>query len=495
MRAIWKGSISFGLVNIPIALYPATRKEELSFRLLRRSDLSPVNYKRVAEKDGKEVPWDEIVKGYEYEKGKYVVLKNEDFQRVDLEATQTVDIQDFVDQEEIDPIFFYKPYYLEPQKGGDKAYVLLRDALAESKKVGIAKVVIKTRQYLAGVKAEDGVLVLELMHFAEELADSDKLHVPKKIEPGKREINMAKALIDSMSSKWDPEKYRDDYREALMEVIEEKVEAGGKEIEAKPKPKRQPTKVIDLVSVLQKSLEQTGAKTRSTTPKIDNSMKKIFLATIAFIFMASLIKAEPLSPAEVKNLLARIRQERAAAPQVQADFQEEKTMRLMNKPIVSSGKVSFQMPNKFRREVKGSSPSVTVSDGQQLWIYYPNFKSAERYSLGKRSPLDSVIAAINTALNLENVEGSFHIAATKIDPPKAGYELDLTPRSPSMKRMFQKLKVQINDDLLLQHTEMLQPNGDRVVTVYSNQTRVPIPASTFEFTPPARTEVSSPLGR
>ena len=224
-------------------------------------------------------------------------------------------------------------------------------------------------------------------------------------------------------------------------------------------------------------------------------MKKIFLATIAFIFMASLVKAAPLSPAEVKTLLARIRQERASAPQVQADFQEEKTMRLMNKPIVSSGKVSFQMPNKFRREVKGSSPSVTVSDGQQLWIYYPNFKSAERYSLGKRSPLDSVIAAINTALNLENVEGSFHIAATKIDPPKAGYELDLTPRSPSMKRMFQKLKVQINDDLLLQRTEMLQPNGDRIVTVYSNQTRAPIPASAFEFTPPAGTEMSSPLGR
>src|SRR5436305_9657017 len=258
MRAIWKGSISFGLVNIPIALYPATRKEELSFRLLRRSDLSPVNYKRVAEKDGKEVPWDEIVKGYEYEKGKYVVLKNEDFQRVDLEATQTVDIQDFVAQEEIDPMFFYKPYYLEPQKGGDKAYVLLRDALEESKKVGIAKVVIKTRQYLAGVKAEDGVLVLELMHFAEELADSDQLHVPKKIEPAKREINMAKALIDSMSSKWNPEKYRDDYREALMEVIEEKVEAGGKEIEEKPKPKRRPsTKVIDLVSVLQGTLSKT----------------------------------------------------------------------------------------------------------------------------------------------------------------------------------------------------------------------------------------------
>jgi DNA end-binding protein Ku len=264
-RAIWKGSISFGLVNIPIALYPATRREEFKFRLLRKSDLSPVSYKRVAEKDGKEVPWDQIVKGYEYEKGKYVVLKDEDFERVDLEATQTVDIQDFVDQEEIDPIFFYKPYYLEPLKGGDKAYALLRDALKDSNKVGIAKVVIKTRQYLAGVKPEDGVLVLELMHFADELADPGKLHVPKKTEVGKREMNMAKSLIDSMSSKWNPEKYRDDYREALMEVIEEKVEAGGKEIEEKPKKARKPTNVIDLVSVLQKSLEQTGTKKKAST--------------------------------------------------------------------------------------------------------------------------------------------------------------------------------------------------------------------------------------
>jgi DNA end-binding protein Ku len=267
MRAIWKGSISFGLVNIPIALYPATRKEELKFRLLRGSDLSPVNYKRVAEKDGKEVPWNQIVKGYEYEKGKYIVLKDEDFQRVDLEATQTVDIQDFVDLEEIDPMFFYKPYYLEPQKGGDKAYALLRDSLEKSKKVGIAKVVIKTRQYLAGVKPEDGALVLELMHFAEELADTSKLHIPKKVGVGKREMNMATALIESMSSKWQPAKYQDEYREALMEVIEEKVETGGKEIEEKPKKPAKPTKVIDLVEVLQKSLEQSGAAKRGSTKK------------------------------------------------------------------------------------------------------------------------------------------------------------------------------------------------------------------------------------
>ena len=268
MRAIWKGSISFGLVNIPIALYPAVRTEELHFRLLRAKDLSPVNYKRVAEKDGKEVPWDQIVKGYEYEKGKYVVLKDEDFQRVDLEATQTVDIQDFVDQEEIDPMFFYKPYYLEPQKGGDKAYVLLREALAKTGRVGIAKVVIKTRQYLAGVKAEDGVLVLELMHFADELIAADKLNVPKKIEPGKRELDMATALVNSMSSKWEPKRYRDDYRKALMEVIEEKVEAGGKELEEKPKKKTPPsTKVIDLVAVLQESLSKAKGEKKSATDR------------------------------------------------------------------------------------------------------------------------------------------------------------------------------------------------------------------------------------
>src|SRR5207247_3257856 len=158
-----------------------------------------------------------------------------------------------------------KPYYLEPQKGADKAYALLRDALKDSGKVGIAKVVIKTRQYLAGVKPEDSALVLELMHFADELADTGKLNVPKKTEVGKREMNMAKSLIDSMSSKWDPENYRDEYREALMEVIEEKVEADGREIEEKPKRAPKPTKVIDMVSVLQKSLEQTGTKKKETT--------------------------------------------------------------------------------------------------------------------------------------------------------------------------------------------------------------------------------------
>ena len=270
MRAIWKGSISFGLVNIPIALYPATRREDLKFRLLRESDLSPVNYKRVAEKDGKEVAWNQIVKGYEYQKGKFVVLNEKDFQRVDLEATQTVDIQDFVDVADIDPMYFYKPYYLEPQKGGDKAYVLLRETLEKTKKVGIAKVIIKTRQYLAGVKPLKHALVLELMHFAEELSDAEKLNVPKSLEPGKREVDMAKALVESMSAEWDPKKYKDDYRDALLEVIEEKVESGGKEIEEKPKERKASSKVIDLVAVLKESLAQSqdgGKKRASKTTK------------------------------------------------------------------------------------------------------------------------------------------------------------------------------------------------------------------------------------
>jgi DNA end-binding protein Ku len=263
MRAIWKGAISFGLVNIPIALYPATRTEELKFRLLRASDHSPVNYKRVAEADGKEVPWDQIVKGYEHEKGKFVVLKDEDFQRVDIEATQTVDITRFVKLEEVNPIFFHKPYFMEPQKGGDKAYVLLREALRASGKIAIAKVVIKTRQHLAAVKPQEKGLMLELMHFATELLDVDEFKVPATKEVGKKELQMAKALIDSMSDEWKPEEYVDEYREALEKVIEEKIEKGDK-FTPKVARRSKPTNVIDLVSVLQKSLDESAGGRKKT---------------------------------------------------------------------------------------------------------------------------------------------------------------------------------------------------------------------------------------
>ncbi len=216
------------------------------------------------------------------------------------------------------------------------------------------------------------------------------------------------------------------------------------------------------------------------------------LAALLCLFLATTLQAEQLSPPEMKALLGRIREKRNAAPHVQADFHEEKVIRLMNKPISSSGRVWFQAPNKFRREVKGNAPSIMISDGQQLWIYYPNFKSAEHYSLGKHSPLDAAMAAINTALNLENVESTFHITGAKAT---TGYDLELLPRGPSMKRLFQNFHLRINDELLAERTEMLQPNGDRIVTTYSGQTRAPIPSSTFEFTPPAGTEVATPLGK
>jgi outer membrane lipoprotein-sorting protein len=210
----------------------------------------------------------------------------------------------------------------------------------------------------------------------------------------------------------------------------------------------------------------------------------IFLA----VALTSVAKSAPLSESELKNLLAAIRQNRST----QADFQEERVLRLMKKPVLSSGRIWFQPPNKFRREVKGNSPSVTVSDGRELWIYYPNFKSAERYPLGKGSPLDATVAAINSALNLENIETSFNVSATK---SANGHELALLPRTAAMKRVFQKLDLRINNQFRVERTDMLLPNGDRIVTTYSNQTRAPIPGSTFEFKLPAGTEVTTPLGQ
>lgn len=260
MRAIWKGAVNFGLVSIPVSLYPATRREELKFRLLRKSDMSPINYQRVAEADGKIVPWEEIVKGYEYEKGKFVALTDEDFKRVDVEATQTVDIIDFVELKEVDPMMFQKPYYLEPLKGGVPAYRLLRDVLRETGKIGITKVVIKTRQHLAALKPHNEVLVLELMHFQDELVGASELKIPpeSKAESGRRELQMARLLVDELSEEWDPARYTDDYQSALLKVIDQKIKTGGKRLPAPARARRPAANVIDLVSILQQSLKEAG---------------------------------------------------------------------------------------------------------------------------------------------------------------------------------------------------------------------------------------------
>ena len=265
MRAIWKGSISFGLVNIPIALYPATRKEDVSFRQLRKGDMSPIRYKRVAEADEKEVPWENIVKGYEYEKGQFVIVTEEELEKAHPAATQSIDITDFVDLDEIDPMFFDKPYYLEPQKGGKKAYALLRDTLKDTNKVGIARVVIKTRQHLAAVKPYKEALVLELMHFPSEVLEPKDLDLPHNEEVGKKEMDMAKALVGAMSDNWEPSKYNDEYRDQLLELIKKKVETGGPLPAAKGASKA-PTNVVDLVAVLQQSLAASGGSDKKEKP-------------------------------------------------------------------------------------------------------------------------------------------------------------------------------------------------------------------------------------
>jgi DNA end-binding protein Ku len=274
-RAIWKGSVSFGLVNIPVGLYSATRPgNDIKLRMLRDKDQSPIKYKRVAETDEKEVPWENIVKGYEYEKGEFVVLTPEDLDKVNVASNQTVDIREFVELSDIDPMFFDQPYFLAPEKGGDKAYALLREALEKSGKVGIAKVVIKTREHLAAVKPLGKALVLELMHFPDELADPNELNLPA-VAVGKKELAMAEQLINSMSEKWRAEKWKDEYRKALMQLIEEKAAAPGQKVRAPKMSGRKPTNVVDLVSVLQESLNaQAHGEGKTRKSKVSKQVSR-----------------------------------------------------------------------------------------------------------------------------------------------------------------------------------------------------------------------------
>jgi DNA end-binding protein Ku len=275
MRSTWKGSISFGLVNIPINVYPATREEKVAFKQLRKSDLSPIRYKKVAEADEKEVPSDEIVKGFEYEKGKWVVLEDKDFEEVQIESTHTIEITDFIQASEVNPKYFYKPYFLEAQKGGEKAYALLHRALVESGRIGIAKVSIRSREYLAAVKPDGLFVMLELMHFAHEVLDPEGLK-PATAELGAKEIAMAKTLIETMASDWEPEKYKDQYQDALREVIERKVK---KQPATARRVQPQVGKDMpDILAILQQSISQGEDKRktsgRGTRPKSTAALTK-----------------------------------------------------------------------------------------------------------------------------------------------------------------------------------------------------------------------------
>lgn len=269
-HAIWSGSINFGLVTIPVKLFTAVKTDELSFNLLHAKDEGRIKYERICSIEEKPVPWDEIVKGYEYEKGQYVLLNDDDFKKVNPEATQSVDILEFVELDKINPMYFDKPYYLEPTKQGRHAYALLRETLAHTNRVAIARVVIRTKEYIAAVKPIEDALVLELMHWASEIVGSDSIDVPDRAKLPDQELKMARMLVDTMSvDEFEPEKFTNKYHDELLTMIEAR--AAGKEL---PKPKKAPVraKVVNLMDVLAQSLEESkkrraGANGKATTKR------------------------------------------------------------------------------------------------------------------------------------------------------------------------------------------------------------------------------------
>jgi len=260
-RSMWKGSLAFGLVNIPIELYSATRDHRPKFRLLHAKDEEPVRYERVCQKEGKPVAWEDLVKGYEYAKGQFVVITKDDFKTAALEKTKTIDILDFVDRQEIDERYFETPYYLQPGKGADRAYVLLREAIKASGKIGIAKIILRDAQHLAAVEAIGDALVLTMMRFADELADLSEFNFPRKADLRAGELRMAQQLIGNLVSTWQPDKYTDEYKENLLRVINAKVKGRTPKLVAEDTTPQQ-AEVVDLMARLRASLE--GKKAGST---------------------------------------------------------------------------------------------------------------------------------------------------------------------------------------------------------------------------------------
>jgi DNA end-binding protein Ku len=254
---MWKGSLAFGLVNIPIELYSATRDHRPKFRLLHAKDEAPIRYERVCQSEGKPVGWEDLVKGYEYEKGQFVVVTKDDFKTAAVEKTKTIDIIDFVDPKEIDERYFETPYYLQPAKGAERSYALLREAIRESGKLGVAKIILRDTQHLAAVEAIGDALVLTMMRFADELADLRDFRFPKAEGLRPAELKMAMQLIDSLSAEWKPEKYTDEYRDNLMKVIQAKLKGRRPKLQERETP--QSAEVVDLMARLRASLESKGS--------------------------------------------------------------------------------------------------------------------------------------------------------------------------------------------------------------------------------------------
>ena len=257
-RAMWKGAISFGLVTIPVAVYPATEEKTLRFNQLHDEDMGRIRQKRVCEKDGEIVDYEHIVKGYEYEKDRYVVLTDDDFDSVPVESSRAIDIQQFVDLDEIDPMMFKKSYYLAPEETGAKAYALLREAMTHDNKVGIAKVSFRDKEHLAALRFRDDAFVLETMYWPDEIREADFGGVNVDLKVRAQELEMARQLIDGLTAEWNPEEYTDEYRQALMKIVEAKI--NGEEIEL---VEVEPTaKVVDLMEALKASV--AAAKKQAT---------------------------------------------------------------------------------------------------------------------------------------------------------------------------------------------------------------------------------------
>jgi DNA end-binding protein Ku len=274
-RAIWKGSISFGLVSIPVELHTAVRDHRPRFRMLHARDQSPVRYERVCQRDGKPVAWEDLVKGYEYEKGQFVVLTKEDLKTAALSKDRAIDIMDFVEGAQIDDRYFEAPYYLTPQKGGQHAYALLREALKASGRVGIAKIIIREAQHLAALEVIDNALVLTMLRYADELVDTAQLEFPADAKVRKAELDMARMLVENLAADWDPSKYTDDYRDNLMKLIKARLKGRPARLPASGAPPDQ-GKVVDLMERLRQSLDARtpGRPARTRSRPTPTSKKK-----------------------------------------------------------------------------------------------------------------------------------------------------------------------------------------------------------------------------
>lgn len=271
MRSLWKGAITFGLISIPVRLYSAVQEKSLKFHLLHEEDGGRIRYKRECAKCGKEVSWDDIVKGYEYSKDHYVQFTSEELEALDVESIRAIDVVAFVPLGDIDPIYFDKTYYVGPEASGVKAYKLLADALEAEGQVGVAKIALRDKEHLATIRLKDGIFVLETMHWPDEIRAAEFDELGKKVDVRANEVKMARQLIKQLSSEFHPEEFQDEYRVALEDLVQRKVE--GQEITVSAEPDAEPTKVVDLMEALKASVEQAKKK-KAEEPKAKKTTRR-----------------------------------------------------------------------------------------------------------------------------------------------------------------------------------------------------------------------------